>query len=210
MLNDTKPTNSQLPDVCSCDSSATSNSHGLEGTDVQQTDIITVNIQGLYPKSNQSKVPFLKEMVQQSNAKFLTMTETHLKQEVLDSEISIEGYTHFRSDRLDRSHGGVIIYAHNSLPCIQLLSHSNQYCSAIIVKATNLNLVLITMYRPPNCPKEAFQDIINRCSECINQQGSPTPDTLLLGDFNFPNMEWPSGKYLLEVPRRNRPKPNFF
>jgi len=52
------------------------------------------------------------------------------------------------------------------------------------------------MYRPPNCPKEAFQDIINRCSECINQQGSPTPDTLLLGDFNFPNMEWPSGKIL--------------
>ena len=48
-------------------------------TDVKQTD--TINIQGI------------KEMVQQLNAIFLTMIGTHLKQEVLDREISLSRYT---------------------------------------------------------------------------------------------------------------------
>jgi len=168
----------------------------MGGPDVQQTDLITINIQGLYPKSNQSKVPFLKDIVQQYNVKFLTLTETHLKPEILDSEIHVEGYAPFRSDRTNRSHGGVITYVHNSLPCIQQLSYSNQYCSVVIVKATKLNLVLITVYRPPNCPKEAFQETINKCNEIIKHQALPTPDIILLGDFNFPHMKWPSGKIL--------------
>ncbi|KAK3886933.1 hypothetical protein Pcinc_008942 [Petrolisthes cinctipes] len=37
------------------------------------------NIQGLYPKSNQSKVPFLNELSIEEDPMFIALTETHLR-----------------------------------------------------------------------------------------------------------------------------------
>jgi len=40
---------------------------------------MTTNIEGLYPKSNQSKVPFLQELTELYKAKIMALSETHLK-----------------------------------------------------------------------------------------------------------------------------------
>lgn len=48
------------------------------------------NIRGLYPKTNQAKVPMLKETAHQEDALFLALTETHLNRGYLDAEIHIE------------------------------------------------------------------------------------------------------------------------
>lgn len=53
-------------------------------------NIIMGNIQGLYPKTNQSKVPFLKDLAVIEDPIFIALTETHLKKEVKDAEITIE------------------------------------------------------------------------------------------------------------------------
>lgn len=73
------------------------------------------NIQGLYPKYNQSKVPFLKELAEEVDPMFIALTETHLRGEVKEAEISITNYSPYRVDRETRSHGGVITYIRNDL-----------------------------------------------------------------------------------------------
>ena len=76
---------------------------------------IYVNIRGLYPKTNKSKVPYLADLANETKAPFICVTESHLTPEVLDAEISIPGYDVFRSDRVGRSHGGVVTYVRKDL-----------------------------------------------------------------------------------------------
>ena len=76
---------------------------------------IYINIRGLYPKCNQSKIPYLSDLTSKTNAPFICLTETHLTPSVLDAEVSISGYDLFRSDRKYRSHGGVAIYVRKDL-----------------------------------------------------------------------------------------------
>ena len=46
---------------------------------------IYANIQGLYPKTNKSKIPYLQDLASLTNAPFIMLTETHLNSDVLDS-----------------------------------------------------------------------------------------------------------------------------
>ena len=64
-----------------------------------------MNIQGLNPKSNQSKIPYLQDLANDSNAPFICITESHLHEDILDAELQIKNYTLFRSDRKGRTHG---------------------------------------------------------------------------------------------------------
>ena len=46
------------------------------------------------------------------------------------------------------------------------------------------------MYRPPTCPTTEFNDIILKTKSYILYLPSPLPNIIMLGDFNFPNMDW--------------------
>ena len=68
---------------------------------------IYANIRGLFPSTNKTKIPYLQDLANVSNAPFILLTETHLNPQIVDAEIYIENYTLYRSDRIGRSHGGV-------------------------------------------------------------------------------------------------------
>ena len=63
-----------------------------------------------------------------------------------------------------------MIYIHDNQPASEIMNISNRYCSGISIYMTNYNLIITTIYRPPDCP-QAF-----------------------IGDFNFPRLHWPNGK----------------
>ena len=46
------------------------------------------------------------------------------------------------------------------------------------------------MYHPPSCPAEDFNDIISRSQEFILSILSPLRNIIMLGDFNFPDINW--------------------
>ncbi len=50
--------------------------------------------------------------------KIIALTECHLNPDIINEEMSIEGFTIYRGDRKDRSHEGVIIYSDWS--CLQI------------------------------------------------------------------------------------------
>ena len=104
---------------------------------------------------------------------FLCLCETFLHEGILDSEIKISGFSIIRCDRMARAGGGVCVYVSNSTTYDICLAYSNS-----------------VMYRPPSCPAEAFNDIISRSQALILSMPSPLPNIIMLGDFNFPDIDW--------------------
>ena len=125
-----------------------------------------MNIRGLYPKSDQSKIPYLADLASKTNAPFICLTETHLTPSILDAEVSITGYDLFRSDRMERSHGGVATYVRKDLAVKTFVKDSNSYCDSLILHVPQINLFIINLYRP-NCPQILFNQTIEHSSSFL-------------------------------------------
>ena len=172
---------------------------------------IYCNIRGLWLQSNRNKVKYLRDTAIQSNAPFIALTETHLKPEILDAEVKIEGWSLYRSDRgPGKSHGGVAIYLRNDLIGQLVAVHSNSQCDTLVVKVKTLNLLLMCVYRPPDSTVENFGESMKICQKSIDdvtEKDTKVKDILILGDFNLPCISWPSGKiYQKEVAQKSREK----
>ena len=154
---------------------------------------IYANIRGLFPSCNKSKIPYLQDLAHVSNAPFILLTESHLNPQIMDAEIQIKNYTLYRSDRLNRSHGGVCTYIRNDLAAEVILQDSNSYCDTLALKVLQLDLILINVYRPPGCPNELFLQTIETLKQMlknIEEHNHSSPNILIFGDFNFPEIKW--------------------
>ena len=120
---------------------------------------------------------------------FLCLCETCLHEGILDSEIIISGFSIIRCDRMSRAGGGVCVYVSNSTAYDIWLTYSNSVCELLMVRIHNPVHIIILMYRPPSCPAEEFNDIISRSQALILSMPSSLPNIIMLGDFNFPDID---------------------
>ena len=77
------------------------------------------------------------------------------------------------------------------------MTHINSYCESIGIKVKTLETLVICTYRPPDSPYENFKDALENCQEAIDQimkEKLQVRNVLFFGDFNFPNIAWPSGE----------------
>ena len=159
---------------------------------------IYCNVRGLWLQSNKSKVNYIRDTALQSNAPFIVLTETHLKPEIFDAEVKIDGWSLYRSDRgPGKSHGGVAIYLRNDLIGKLVVAHSNSMCETLVVKVKSLNLLLACIYRPPKATVESFKEalaISQKAIDDVTDADIKVKDILHFGDFNLPCISWPSGK----------------
>ena len=181
------------------------------GIRIDPNGAIYCNIRGLWLKSNRNKVCYLHDCAVASNSPFIVLTETHLKPEILDSEVKIEGYSLYRTDRgPEKTHGGCAIYLRNDLIGHLVDSHSNSICETLVVKVKSLNLLLICVYRPPKCPVSKFCEALEVCQKAINEVSEKDPkvkDILQFGDYNLPCIEWPSRRiYAKNVENKSEEK----
>ena len=163
------------------------------------------NINGLLSLTGRvAKIPILTEDCHNNNFIFLALSESHLNDTSKECEYRIEGYSHILSNRINRERGGVIIYLHNKFTFKILAQSSDNICSFLAIFINELRLAVLLAYRPPpnydsnlyhGPPLErSFQNIIiDNINSTILDLGNPTPDILLLGDFNFPQAEWCEG-----------------
>ena len=159
----------------------------------------------MYPKKDRTKVAYLCDLANDSNAPFMAIQESHLTADILSAEIQIPGYTLYRSDRLGgRSHGGCAVYCKDDLTVTEILRYSNNCCEIQMLNIKELGLILTNCYRPPGSPLQLFEEILNKCQDSIEKE-TKSKILLVLRDFNFPFIEWPSGKiYSREQEPTNR------
>ena len=72
-----------------------------------------------------NKIHELRLIAQKSNPTIIGITESKLDNSVLNSEVDIEGYTIFRSDRT-RNGGGVIKYVNTNVGVKERVNFSNE------------------------------------------------------------------------------------
>jgi len=132
------------------------------------------------------------------NACLISITESHLKPHINDAEIHIENYESFRTDRAnDRKKGGIINYVREDLlpNTSVVVSYSNEYTELQVLYFKTENLLFVTLYRPPNCPTNMFTDALTILKQHIDKFDSPAPNIIVMGDFNFPFINWETNKF---------------
>ena len=63
----------------------------------------------------------------------------------------MEGWNSIRSDRSNRMGGGVVTYIKDFMTTSDELLYSDNTTEAISVYIHDLNIAIITVYRPPGC-----------------------------------------------------------
>ena len=142
----------------------------------------------------------------------ICVTETHFSSDILDAEIYIEGFSMFRKDRdfrIDNSTanisggGGSIIYVKT---CCNA-SLENSFLKAPDSLAVNINtsgglIGICCIYRSTSLNLEQNNALIS----CIKSICSKRNDfeTLLLGDFNLPNVSWETGSINSNIASKNQ------
>ena len=147
--------------------------------------MIHININSLV-----NKIHELRFIAQKSNPTIIGITESKLDQTILDSEICIDGYSIFRSDRT-RNGGGVVMYVNKNIGAKERVNFSKEIENVfvdILLPKTKPILVGI-LYNP-------FQtDFLHNLSTAIsNTDNFDNQEVYLLGDFNI-NL-WHKEKYI--------------
>lgn len=133
-------------------------------------------------------------MAHEQNALIVSLTETHLTDDIKEAEVHFSNYVHFRTDRSERKKGGVITFVKETLASNTevLLSESNSFIEVQMIHVRSLDLVYVNIYRPPACPRNKFGDQLMKIRDVINNLPPPMPTIILTGDVNFPLINWDS------------------
>ena len=143
------------------------------------------------------------------NISVICITETHLKNTVLDAEIEIEGYRFFRKDRNfnikgndtimenEGDHysmgGGSIIYYRNDMNAKIVKDFSEKAPNSLALELdSNVGRFCVAcVYRSPNLSITLNKKLLS----CIKEicKTSNTYETIVVGDFNLPDVSWETG-----------------
>ena len=121
------------------------------------------------------------------------ITETHLHAEMLEAEVQIKGYQIFRSDRVERTQGGVAIYVRDDIAANSsvISAGSNGVVEHIVLHLKQLNLIVACIYRPPQSPVTDIQPALREVKEAYMSHEIGN-SLVLCGDFNLPKVDWKS------------------
>ena len=133
--------------------------------------------------SIRNKVQYLETIVHEYDPIFIVLTETHLDPQVSSNELKLPNYEIFRRDRPTK--GGGILVAIKSLKGVQIFDSSvdpNEEMLVINLSVHGFRVCVVTYYRPPRSAKmSALFDFF---------EDSLVSNFVLLGDFNFPEIQW--------------------
>ena len=145
-----------------------------------------------------------------SNHLFFGLTETWLENQY-DAEVFIESYQLFRQDRPTRNNkrgrhvGGVALYILESWgpDAVPVLQFSNDATDILCVNVPSRNVFIGIIYRQPDNSSQGhpstnkeLSEVLDKLNEALTNLPSPTPDIIIMGDFNLPHVlpdTWKNG-----------------
>ena len=154
-------------------------------------------MQGMIPDIHSKSFWKLKYLVEEFLNKinkripFLALTETWLKSHIKDAQIAIPQYQIVRGDREGRERGGALLYIHEDFTIIDEQIFDNNTCEMAVCTLKPSNIIVASIYRPPDATDEKFSEMMHCLQEYINQATSTQHlDTIIMGDFNLPCISW--------------------
>ena len=144
------------------------------------------------------KVPEIQSIILDENSKnhslpFLALTETWLKSYISDAQLQIPGYVVSRCDRGSRVGGGVLLYSHTNIPISECYTFDDSICQALFCKFDTIKKCVAIVYRPPSASVSSFSNLLDFLTTNVRRVNDDSYQFCTLGDFNFPNIQWPSG-----------------
>ena len=103
-------------------------------------EILYSNIQGLATENSRRKIDYLKEKKLQKKIMLLNLTETWLDDN-MTNDMNIEGYELIRTDRTERTKGGVAAYINQKFTSKILAQCSNSFCEMLAIEIQPINLI---------------------------------------------------------------------
>ena len=96
----------------------------------------------------------------------------------------------FRMDRQNISHEGVASYVRDDLAAsTELLdSFSNGTTKLMTLYIKQLDLLIITVYIPPNTTLNQFEEFLRRLSDTLLKLPKQTTEVIIAGDLNLPHL----------------------
>ena len=135
-----------------------------------------INIRSIVKNLNEIKL-----LLQHTNFDLLALTETHLTDQIDDSEVYIDGYEIIRMDRKNRPGGGCAIYYKNFLDVVVITKYDTTEFEALWVelKLCSQRLLIGTIYRPPD-----QSNFYEKLPPVLENIWSTRKNILITGDFN--------------------------
>ena len=142
---------------------------------------MSLNIRGLVTKDHDKRVDLL-QMEKLKNILVFTLQETHGRGKE-PNETNIPGFREFSQNRTMRACSGVSTYINERFTVSNVRGFSIDFVETMCLRIVELEVDIINIYRPPQCPQDKFIEAM----QVISGWGNPRDgDCLLMGDLNFP------------------------
>ena len=120
------------------------------------------------------------------------IAETRLNGNILDREIILDGFTLYRKDRCkvrEGRGGGVLLYVKNSLvsvDCPELNNSDNESVWCKILDSNKKSTIVGVVYKSTSAQLDEIDGMLSMLKSLSKEQ------VLVMGDFNYPNINWSS------------------
>ncbi|XP_068692770.1 uncharacterized protein [Montipora foliosa] len=141
-------------------------------------------------RSLRNNINDLSALLLMDSFDIVAMTETWLNDDFSDSELQLDGYNIFRSERANRRGGGVLLAINSRLSCNRRYDLEIEGVEMLVCEIHTSGsrcLIFSVSYRPPNAD-EVFLDGFRTFLHKFN--GIGISDLIIAGDFNFPHIDW--------------------
>ena len=143
-------------------------------------NVLYFNVRSLLPK-----IDNLRSLCVFHSPDIICIVESWLDDTILDSEVSIQGYTHCRLDR-SRHGGGVMIFVKNSFNFSLLFKGTQNYECLVVSVTCSLNVspdfTIALFYRPSGSGHELLDYLFSTLCNIFLLSSS---NFCLIGDFNI-------------------------
>ena len=161
--------------------------------------ILQINARSLKTIDGQkNKMIQFKSLVHLREPHIVTVCETWLVDAIKDDDIlDKDHYTICRKDRKFKKGGGVMVAVTNAVPSKRrddLETNEKDHNEIVLVEVSNgkeNKLIIIMVYKPPDETNFIFAENLSCCFK--NSWDAGFRDYLVIGDFNFPDINWDHG-----------------
>ena len=125
----------------------------------------------------------LEVILREIDIDIIGLSETHLNEQIEDSEVNITGYCIFRNDR-DENGGGVALYVKKSLTYSTVTWKSEKLeLLSLEISPTHANpFLLVCWYRPPT--SKVDEESFENHRDTLKQLDKEEKEIILIGDTN--------------------------